>query len=342
VSLILDAPRPVLPFPAGPRTCPRPAGTPDPWAGLLARIADAVRPVPGGVLVDGDLLTTLPDAPAHRLPGELTEAVHQRWFLHHARVGRVAAPPAPREPTDPRFLRSLRELLGRRFWWDDGWRVVGHPAPGRWEVERDGLVLTVTDRELRPVVTGMQVRFPAERPCAVPGRFTVTGTRGPARQGPTASCYLDLAPADAPSLVTDLVSRLDVLGVPFSAAVLDDPAAFGRPDAVVVTTARGHLATVARTALGLHGGARASFGSAVPAFTRALAPGVAIADDPADGSGFGRHRCRAVAAGLLAAGQDAGVADRLSAVRTSLRRHGVDPAAPHLERGSIDLSLSSW
>lgn len=342
MSLILDAPRPVLPFPAGPRALSRPAGAPAPWSPLLTRIAEAVRVVPGGVLVEGDLLATAPDEPAHRLLGELTGTVHERWFLHHARDGRCARRPVPQEPTDPRFLRSMRELLGRRCWWQDGWRVVGHPAPGRWLVERDDLVLTVTDDELRPVPGGVLVRFPAERAAAFPGRFGVTGTAGPARGLATASCYLNLVPGDAPSVLTDLVTRLDALEVPFTAALLDDPAAFGRPDAAVVSTARYHLGTVVRTVLGLHGNARASFGSAVPAFTRPLAPGVAVADDPAGPLDFGRHRSRAVAAGLLAARKDAGVADRLAAVRTVLGRHGIDPAAPHLERGSTDLVLTCW
>jgi len=51
---------------------------------------------------------------------------------------------------------------------------------------------------------------------------------------------------------------------------------------------------------------------------------------------------RVVAAGLTAAGPDAGAADRRAAVEAALAGEGLDPAAPHLDPGSADLALSMW
>jgi hypothetical protein len=162
----------------------------------------------------------------------------------------------------------------------------------------------------------------------------------------------EAAPPGTPILVTpasaaagafaELVGRLDAQHLPFTARLLADPSVTGRPDAAVVTAARADLPAVLLAALGLHGGARAAFGDAVPGFTRAVAPGVAVADHPGPGPGFGRHRCGLVASGLLAAGPGAGRDARLAAVRAALTAAGLDPDAPHLGPGCADLSLSCW
>jgi hypothetical protein len=121
-----------------------------------------------------------------------------------------------------------------------------------------------------------------------------------------------------------LVADLDAKGLPFTAGLLLTTA--DRPDAATVCAARARIDGVAALVLRRAPGAVAA---PVPAFTLALAPGVAIADDPDDGSDFGMHRCRAVAAGLLAAGPAATAGSRLAAVRWSLSASGVDPRSPH-------------
>jgi HopA1 effector protein family len=94
-------------------------------------------------------------------------------------------------------------------------------------------------------------------------------------------------------------------------------------------------------ALGLHPRVREGFGDVVPAFTRPMAAGVALADDPAGGD-FGRARCRVIASGLVAAGTDAGPEQRLAVVHRALASEGLHPAALHLEPGNAEFSLPTW
>jgi HopA1 effector protein family len=319
-----------------PVTLAAPPSTPIPSSptGLLARIAAEVDVLPGAVTVAGE------PVPVHGRRGgpqgahaALTDALLDRYHL-----GGAARPAW----SDPALLRRAGDLLGSRCCWESGWRVVSSWARG-WLVERDGLVLPVEDDEVRFATAGVRVRFPADRPQSSGGWLVVAGAAGPApRAGRLAECSLHLLGGSAPEVFAALVTRLDALHLAFTARLLADPSVTGRPDSAVVTAARADLPSLVLVSLGLHGGARGAFGDAVPGFTRAVAPGVAVADSPGAGPGFGRHRCGLVAAGLLAAGPDAGPAERLAAVRAAFTAAGLDPAAPHLGPGGADLALSCW
>jgi hypothetical protein len=157
--------------------------------------------------------------------------------------------------------------------------------------------------------------------------------------GDAASCFLHLQPGTAPDLFARVVTALDGYGLGFRAELAGDPDACLRTDAAVITVRRDDVPALARAALRL--GERAPFALApsVPAFTRQIGPGVALADRPGPGTSFGRHRCRLVAAGLVAAGHGAGSADRRAAVLTALTTAGLDPAALHLNPGNAEFRL---
>jgi hypothetical protein len=157
--------------------------------------------------------------------------------------------------------------------------------------------------------------------------------------GPAATCFLHLQPGTAPDLFARAVTTLDGYGLGFRAELAGDADACRRTDAAVLTVRRDDIAAVARVALRL--GERAPFALApsVPAFTRQLAPGVALADHPGSGRSFGRHRSALVAAGLVAAGHGAGAAHRRAAVLATLTSAGLDPAALHLNPGNPEFRV---
>jgi hypothetical protein len=312
-----------------------PTATGSRCAVVLGDIADQARLTGDGFRLGA---VSFPVAgPRGCLARSLAEALHRRWFL-------LQDPGDDRAPVqDASFVRRVRDLLGRRSYWDPGWEVAGRTEDGRWLVVQNDLVLTVGHDELSGTRGRVKVRFPAERPRATPGFLTVTGLRGPALPtGALASCYLNLRAEAAPTVFTDLVRYLDSLGLRFTARLLADPAAYGRPDAAVVTASRSAIPAVLRMALGLHPRVRDGFGDAVPSFTRPMAAGVALADDPAGGGDFGRARCRVIASGLVAAGTGTGPEERLAVVHRALASEGLHPAALHLEPGNAEFSLPQW
>jgi hypothetical protein len=156
---------------------------------------------------------------------------------------------------------------------------------------------------------------------------------------PAASCFLDLQAGTAPEAFGRLVTTLEGYGLAFDARLAGDPAVCRRADPAVVTVARGDLPVLARVALRLRQRLPFAFGGRVPAFTRPVAPGIGLADEPRAGGGFGRERCGVIAAGLAAAGPGAGPDERRTAVLRSLIDACLDPAALHLDPGNPDFEL---
>jgi hypothetical protein len=229
----------------------------------------------------------------------LTDALHARYFR-----GELSAPRGADRPGSDRrggdFCRRLADTLQPYLFRRDGWRFSYRTSDG------------------------------------VP-TFVVT-VGGPIDRD-AASCFLHLHPGTAPDVLARIVTTIDGYGLPFRAELAGDPEACLRTDAAVITVRRDDLPAVARAAQRL--GERAPFAlvASTPAFTRQIAPGVALADRPGNGTSFGRHRCRLVAAGLVAAGHGAGPAARRAAVLTALSDAGLDPAALHLNPGNPDFRL---
>lgn len=247
--------------------------------------------------------TTLSDGV--RVAGELVRGRFLTTALAdalHARYFRGETPGDESSPTGRRgaaFCRRLADALAPDLLGRTGWRLAYRTTDG------------------------------------VPSLVVSTGH--PA--GATASCFLHLQPGTAPEVFARLVTRLDGYGLRFRAELAGDPAACVRTDAAVVTVRRDDVPAVARVVLRLQQRAPFALAPSVPAFTRQLGPGVALADDPGRGTTFGRHRCRLVAAGLVAAGRGAGVAERRDAVLRALTTAGLDLCALHLNPGAPGFSL---
>lgn len=319
------------------------------WSGLLDRIAAEVSAGEDGFLVAGNPrpVPGLDRVEARQaVRAAVADELYTRYYLHH---GRPPAPAAGTRPHDrrPAFAREdaafghrIRAAVGGRYRWEDGWRVLRRIDGGVTLVARNHLVLHVRDKELRQDGDRTAIRFPADHPYASPGYFVVTGTAGAQPAGPTVRVYLNLRADPAPTVFGAIVALLDVAGLRYSAKLLNDPQAYTRPDAAVVYVPRADLPVARAVVLAHRNSEPAAFGSAEPAFTARLAPGIGLADEPVPTGGtpvsFGQHRCGILARGLLAAGAGAAPAERRAAMDAELRRAGVDPARPHLNPDGVD------
>ncbi len=152
--------------------------------------------------------------------------------------------------------------------------------------------------------------------------------------------YWNLSPEGALAVIGDLVPRLDLFRVPFQLKTLTEPESYGsRSDGTVLFFQRRHLSIVARLCLEVAAALdRERMPAATPLFTRPLAPGLALAEDP--GTSFGISRCQALAEALWNAhhrGQGDTVGGQLDEVRRHFARRGVDLEHPHLNPGSAGL-----
>lgn len=151
--------------------------------------------------------------------------------------------------------------------------------------------------------------------------------------------YWHLTAEGALPWIRELTGRFNAAGVAFQAKVLSDPASYVRADAGVLYVERREVAPTLALLPSLHADARTGLRSSTPMFTKRLAPGLAVAEDPGDGRSFGQHRCQLIAEALvsafeaLAAGFDA----RLQAVVDRFADEGLSVARPWLNRRSRDV-----
>ncbi|TFV87179.1 T3SS effector HopA1 family protein [Blastococcus sp. CT_GayMR16] len=237
-----------------------------------------------------------------RGPGRLmTTALADALHARYFRgIARASGAESPGGRRGDAFCRRLADALRPDFLRRDGWRFSYRTAAG------------------------------------VPSFVITVGAAAPDR----ASCFLHLQPSTAPEVFARLVTALDGYGVGFRAELAGDPAACAPSDTAVVTVARSDASALARVALRVHQRSPFVLAAAVPGFTRQLAPGIALADEPGTGTPFGRHRCRLVAAGIVAAGHGAGPAARRESVLRTLSAACLDPVALHLNPGACDVDLS--
>jgi hypothetical protein len=119
---------------------------------------------------------------------------------------------------------------------------------------------------------------------------------------------------------------------------LSDPNVYGRADAGVLYLERPYLPRLCDMLAAVHREIAADLRPEVPLFSRPLAPGLGVAEDPGTSLSFGQHRCqlavRAVWASFLRG--DTTPEQQAATCAEVLRAANLDPAHPHLEPGSVD------
>jgi hypothetical protein len=151
--------------------------------------------------------------------------------------------------------------------------------------------------------------------------------------------YWNVGRAGAPRLVAVLTRRLNRFRLPFQLKCLNRPRQFERLDACVLFVQRRHFRPVAELIAGSWPELAPELGLRTPLFTKRLAPGLGLAEEPGVGESFGSGRCRLVAEGIwrawLQGSQDG--EDRLRAVAAEFRRCGLDLDRPYLGPASADV-----
>src|SRR5213079_2933834 len=109
--------------------------------------------------------------------------------------------------------------------------------------------------------------------------------------------FWHLLPGSAVAYIANATSTLNALGIPFRTKVLSDPGAYVRADAGVLYVEHRYCAPAAEAVASIHGALESRLRPDPPMFTRRLAPGLGLAEDPQNGMSFGQSRCRLVVQG---------------------------------------------
>jgi hypothetical protein len=275
---------------------------------------------------------------------DLAQVLYDRWY----------APAAP-EPVRPvgaaQVIAHLRaaDAAGGRF--DPGWLVVDSteatartgPPASPWQVAATrGAELRWVDPVDFVFVGQIGVRPPVgaellvsrrrDSTALLPGWWTTFSPAWPEHEGPLVRLYWSVRPAWLGDLVRALTTAL-VETLPACLKCPVDLARCLRPDGVVLYLPAAAWPGAKEAIRTVHREIGDSLRPRVPALTLELAPGLALAEDPADDS-FGMQRCRLLAGAFwsaLAAGRTSELA---AAAAARLRQAGILPEAPYLGANS--------
>ncbi len=247
------------------------------------------------------------------------------------------------------YIGSLSAANTGTGTWEAGWTIASTEEDQQIAVAKDGITFWVALHDVRtsarkPVPGARcRVRIGKEMRHLIPGFYTAIGN-GSAHDlrdtlGSQVRLYWHLTAAGAPRYMRLITERLNAIGLPFRTKVVVDPNLYMRADAGVLYIERSAFARARGSILAVHHELRAELRPEVPMFTKRLADGLGLAEDPGDGLSFGQSRCSIAARALWSCYND-GLTDvdaRLERLVHAFRQRGIDPARPFLNPRSTDI-----
>ncbi|MCG8461762.1 MAG: T3SS effector HopA1 family protein [Holophagales bacterium] len=320
-----------------------------PWVREIERICGAVEiESTTAFTLAGERFAPAAYEPPSHGAGRLLQILYERCYVRPLEAGAPAteAPPS----TDPDFARRLADCHLGEERWDPGWRVRDIDPSGRVTADKLGATRVLPPGAYVssygpywPIWPGVTISAWLARGSfeTQPGFYFVHGAtlahdHDPAR---VLRLYWNVRADGAPRLLAALARGLDGSGVPFCFKTLSQPEHYAdRTDGSVLYVDQRDFSRVAVVCAELLSSLATILETAVPLFSKRLAPGLAVAEDPGNGDSFGLSRCRILAAALFDAFTDRiGTSrGRLARVEEWFDRHGLSLAHPHLNPGSID------
>lgn len=235
---------------------------------------------------------------------------------------------------------------------------VGHLQRG-WDIRRvddatvvayrNGLEVTMRPGQCRmpigtPVSPGLKmgIQLPKGFFELSPGFYAAVGNKIPADDEESRTIvrvYWNVTPQSAIDVMRMITGRLNEAGVGFQLKVVSNPARFDRCDAAVLYLDKRDYSGVCDILARTYSEVACDLKPDVPAFTKRLAPGMGLAEDPGLGVSFGEDRCNLLADALISANElgQTLLEDRFQAVVARFQQRDVDLETPYLNRDSSDI-----
>ena len=245
------------------------------------------------------------------------------------------------------FLLALSAANVGSGWREPEW-TVRSVEDGRVVVQRDGLSVWVSRSETYAAAQGelrtgdqCHVHFPKELLKRFPGFYMALGNEGITQNPATrvVRFYWNLQSGGAPLLLAAATQTLNSAKIPFHLKVLSDADLYNRCDAGVLYVEKLDYPRVAYAVRCMYAGLYKYLKPATPVFTKQLAPGLALAEEPPGSTeSFGTNRCGLLAEGLIRAYEQAiePLSARMDVVAESFGDAGVTLNSPFLNPGSTD------
>ncbi|WP_445633507.1 DUF3396 domain-containing protein [Nostoc sp. DSM 114161] len=211
---------------------------------------------------------------------------------------------------DVAFYDRLHESNTTEGYFSPGWQVIKQENDGVLAVQQGGLTLHINPAkhlqlDVQSPSIGDVVAIKMPKNLVQNGFYMAVGNAGPCKSEDVVRVYFNLTPAGAVTIMGSLTTQLNNISVPFKFKALYNPKDYGRYDSAVLYFNKNNYQAVQSVLQKVYIEHQSDFKPEVPLFTKQLAPGLAIAEEPnhkfAQKESFGTNRCQIVAKGLLEA-----------------------------------------
>jgi hypothetical protein len=253
----------------------------------------------------------------------------------------------PRTPECGAFVDELSDANGGRGTSETGWSVRSIEADGTIVVQKK-LSVWIPPQDAQRIscehpASGASVLLPAMKESlrGAPGYYVAFGnapfTKNALQQ--LTRLYFNLRTRGAARVVDLLTGELNRIDVPFQFKVLSNPNQYNRCDAGVLYISTDDFKVVAGVLADMYSKMVEWLKPGTPVFTKPLAHGLGLAEDPLDQESFGRTRCHLLAEGIIRAYERraSSIDDRVAVVCQAFDEAGISLTTPYLNPGSLDV-----
>ncbi|MBU7584484.1 MAG: hypothetical protein KAF91_16490 [Nostoc sp. TH1S01] len=252
---------------------------------------------------------------------------------------------------DVAFYDRLHESNQGDGYWYYNWQVVKENLDDTLAVQKDGLTLHIErSRHLLPhnqyPSVGKYVAVKMPKNLVQNGFYMAVANAGTAtNRDRLVRVYFNLTPEGAVAVMNTLTTQLNFLEIPFSFKALYNPSEYERYDSAVFYFDKNDYEAVHSVLERVYAECQSYFQPDVPLFTKFIAPGLAIAEEPnhrfTEQESFGTHRCQIIANGLLDAWEQGNntPAHRIAAILEQFSLSQVELQRPYLNANSHDIYM---
>ena len=306
------------------------------WAGTTMSVGDRQQERPSD-----------PDEQKNLLIEHLVRQLYHHCYCRKFKADLIYQPVVP-EPNED-FVNDLSKANTTFERLDPGWHVLRRLPTDAYFVQKNDFIRAVTPGELishedsgAALREGTPVKVICRKESRTmhPGFYYIFGATLTDQQDDDdlLRFYWNIKAEGVAVLVHLLTSRLNRFQVPFRLKCLNNPASYNRADAAVLYLNRRFYRLATELLFAVHDQVGDYLAPDAPLFSKQLAAGLGLAEEPGDGESFGQQRCRILAEGMWNA-YELNLQtehERLQEVIKHFAMKGLSLDNPHLNPGSID------
>ncbi|AFZ36755.1 hypothetical protein Sta7437_3248 [Stanieria cyanosphaera PCC 7437] len=256
--------------------------------------------------------------------------------------------------TKSKFYQQLHAHNFGQGYFDPGWLVIDEEQNELLPVRKNDLTLHISPvRHLQPqdrqakVGDLVAVKMPAN--LVEPEFYIAVGDGGAINEQNSdrfiVNIYFHLTAQGAVPMMSSITKKLNQLKIPFNFKVLYDSDDYPREDAAILSIERQQYEIVRSILKDIYSANCAYFQPEIPLFTKLLAPGLSLAEEPTAKTSamenFGLHRFKPIAKGLITAWQqgDNLPQQKIELILEYFSEQQIDLKYPYLNANSEDVYM---